>query len=126
MSKLVWVHEWLVNWLSWGNLIFALHDRVGLALKRGAVWDRFLLIWLIDLGSDITSILAMVGLNVSWDVPSINCATLLALKRGASWDGFGSLGLLSKLVWVDEWLVDWFDWGDLILSLDNRVSLALE
>ena len=126
MSKLIWVDEWLVNWLNWGDLILALHDRVGLALKRGAVWDRFLLIWLIDLGSDITSILAMVGLNVSWDVPGINSATLLALKRGASWNGLGSLGLLSKLVWVDEWLVDWFDWGDLVLSLDNRVSLALE
>ena len=74
LRELHWVDEWLVHWLSWSDLILALHDGVGLALERGAVWYRLLLGWgCLSLGEDITSLVGtVVGLDSIWDFPSIS------------------------------------------------------
>ena len=121
-----WVHEWLVDWWNWNTLILSLDNRIVLALERCAVWNRLLLLWSgLSLGEDITSLVSsMVSLNGIWNLPGISGRSRGALVRVASWDRFGSL--LRKLVWVDEWLVNWLDWGDLVLRLHNRVGLALK
>ena len=57
----------------------------------------------------------------NWSL-NIGAITLLIL----GWSLLGVLDSLRELHWVDEWLVHWLNWSDLVLALHDGVGLALE
>ena len=113
------VWNWIINWVvrsCW------LHNRLSLALIGSASWNRlgllllWLLIWGASLGSNITTILSVVSLNMGWNVPSVDSTALLALERVASWDGLGRL-LGKAIVVVANWSLDGWNAHAIILTL---------
>jgi len=68
-----------MDWWNWNTLILSLNNGVVLALERCAVWNRLLLRW-SGLSLSEGFVITMVGLHMSGDIPTINCATILALE----------------------------------------------